>query len=77
MKKTYTPEQKKAYFTSLREQWKAKRTIKRGNTTYTERTKNFYVQNGLENREDFKRAIYLREAQGDKITNIQHEKRTI
>lgn len=53
------------------------KTIKKGNTIYIERTKDFYVQKGLENREDFKKAIYLREAQGDKIelhNCMQHTK---
>lgn len=37
------------------------------NSLYIERTKDFYVQEGLETRPDFIRAIKNREALGDKL----------
>lgn len=43
------------------------RTLKIKNTVYIERTKDFYVQAGLETRPDFIRAIKIRESMGDKL----------
>jgi len=43
------------------------RTIKIKNTVYIERTKDFYVESGRENEEDFIRAIKKRESYGDKL----------
>ena len=38
-----------------------------GKDKYIERTKDFYIKEGLEKEEHFIRAIRLREAQGDKL----------
>lgn len=46
---------------------KKPRTKKIGRHVYTERTKNFFIQNGREKEPHFVRAIKHREALGDKI----------